>query len=135
MIWLYLLPVLTALLCIILAFWPVKREKVVNPEYTEGRIVGHRTQTVTRYRNETQAFAPIVQYLVNDREITAAAREYVPEWQYTYRTGERVRICYNLKQPDLFQICRGSSTWRRGALLTAGIGILLAYGVLWVQYF
>ncbi len=135
MIWLYLLPVLTALICIILAFLPVKRERVSHPDYTYGVIIGHRTQMVNRYRSETMTFSPIVRYTVNDREITAAARKYVPEWQYEYRVGDRVRICYNTQQPDLFQLCQKSSTWRKGVLLTVGIGTLLAYGVLWVQYF
>ena len=134
MIWLYLLPVLVALICIVLAFLPVKREKVSHPGYTDGVIIGHRTQMVTSHRTETKAFAPVVQYTVQGREITAAARNYVPEWKYTYRVGDKVRICYHTKQPDLFQLCPKNSTWRKGILLTVGIGTLLAYGVLMVQY-
>lgn len=131
---LYLLPVLAALLCIVLAFFPVRHENVHHPGYADGVIIGCRTQTVTSHRTETKAFAPVVQYTVQDREITAAARDYVPEWQYAYRVGDKVRICYSTQQPDLFRICRKSGAWRRGILLTAGIGTLLAYGVLMVQY-
>lgn len=135
MMLLKLLPVLISLFCIAAALIPVRRGKIAHPCYTEGLIVGHRTQMVYKYRNETMAFAPVVRYMAQDKEITAVSRYYVPEWQYGHRTGERVKICYNAQQPDLFRICRDGGEWRRGVLLTIGIGTLLAYGILWIQYY
>ena len=130
---LMLMPVLIALGCIAAALLPVGH-KVPHPCYTEGIVVAHRSQRIYRHRNETEAFAPVVRYTTPNGEITAASRSYVPEWQYRHRTGDKVKICYNAQQPDLFRICGDGSAWRRGVLLTVGIGTLLAYGVLWIQY-
>ncbi len=128
-----LLPVLIGLLCIIAAFVPGRRNRVAHPCDTWGIVVGCRTQPVYQHRGEAQAFAPVVRYTTDKGEITAVSRHYVPEWQYGYRTGDRVKIRYDTQQPDVFCIC-GSGRWRRGMLMTVGIGTILAYGVLWVQY-
>lgn len=128
------IPVLIGIGCIIAAFIPVRKGRISHPVYTIGTVVGKRTQTVWRNRSETQTFAPVVRYETPGGEITAASRNYLPEWQYERRTGDRVRICYDRTQPDLFCLCDESSTWRRTALLTFGIGVIAAYAVLWLQY-
>lgn len=130
-----LLPVLIALACIAAAFVPVRRSRISHPCYTKGIVVAHRTQRMYKHRSETEAFAPVVRYNTPKGEITAASRVYVPEWQYRHKIGDQVQICYHAQQPDIFQICRDGGEWRRGVLLTLGIGTLLAYGVLWIQYY
>lgn len=134
-LFLEILPVLIGLVCIVLAFVPVRRGRVSHPCYTEGTITGHRSQRVYRHNNEAELFAPVVRFTTPKGEITAASRTYVPEWQFGYRTGDKVKICYNAQQPDLFIICSENNAWRRGVLLTIGLGTILAYGVLWLQYF
>lgn len=133
MIWILLMPVLIALGCIAAALIPTGHN-VPHPCYTEGIVVAHKSQKIYRNHSETEAIAPVVCYQTPDGEITATSRSYVPEWQYRHRIGDRVKICYNAQQPDIFRICGDGSPWRKGILLTVGIGTLLAYGVLWVQY-
>lgn len=129
------LPVLIGLVCIVLAFVPVRRGRIPHPCYTEGIIAGRRSQRMYRHHNEAELFAPVVRYSTPQGEITAVSRTYLPEWQYGFRTGDTVKICYHAQQPDVFIICSDSSGWRRGVLLTIGLGTILAYGVLWLQYF
>ena len=128
------LPVLIGIGCIAAAFVPVRRGRVSHPVVTTGVVVGSRTQTVWKNRSETQALAPVIRYETPGGEITAASRYYVPEWQYSHRTGDRVRICYDRTQPDLFCLCDDGGAWRKTALLTFGIGSITAYAVLWLQY-
>lgn len=130
-----ILPVLIGLVCIVLAFVPVRRSRVSHPCYTEGTIIGHRTQRMYRHHSGAELYAPVVRFTTPKGEITAASRTYLPEWQYGFRTGDKVKICYHAQQPDVFAICSESNAWRRSILLTAGIGTILAYGVLWLQYF
>ena len=131
---LLLIPVLAAVICIIAAFVPVRKGKIAHPVCTTGVVVGSRSQKVWKNRSETMSYAPIVRYETEAGEITAASRYYLPEWQYSRRTGDRVRICYDRTQPDVFCLCDESSYWRKTALLTFGIGTLAAYAILWVQY-
>lgn len=129
-----LLPVLAAAGCILAAFIPVRKGRISHPVYTVGTVVGKRTQKVYQNRSEAEAYAPVVRYETEQGEITAASRYFLPDWQYHRRLGDRVKLCYDRTQPELFCLCDESSHWRRTALLTFGIGTLLAYGVLWVQY-
>ena len=131
---LLLLPVLLAAGCIGAAFVPTRKGSVAHPVYTVGTVVGKRAQKVWRNRSETEAFAPIVRYETEQGEITAVSRYYLPDWQYHRRTGDRVKLCYDRTQPDVFCLCDESSHWRKTVLLTFGIGTLAAYAVLWVQY-
>ena len=132
---LLLSPVLAAVICIILAFVPVRKGRIAHPVCTTGTVVGSRCQRVYKNRSETDSFAPVVRFRTEQGvEITAASRCYLPEWQYRRRTGDRVKICYDRTQPDVFCLCDESSEWRKIALLTFGIGTLAAYAVLWVQY-
>ena len=128
-----LLPVAVGLLCIAAAFLP-GRDPIRHPVYTEGEIVGQASQTVWQQHAKTDALAPVVRFSTPQGEITATARRFVPEWQYRFHRGERVKICYDAKQPDMFRVC-GGVPLRRYLLLTAGIGTLIAYGVLWEQFF
>lgn len=134
MIFIELLPVMIGLVCIAAAFFPVRSGKVAHPCYTEGTVVAYRSQRMYRHHSETEALAPVVRYTTPDGEITAVSRHYVPEWQYRHQSGDRVKVCYNAQQPDVFRICGDGGEWRKGVLLTVGIGTLLSYGVLWIQY-
>ena len=129
-----LIPVLLAAGCILAAFVPVRKGRVSHPVFTEGVVVGSRSQKAWRNRSETESLAPVVRYETERGEITAASRYYLPDWQYHRRIGDRVKICYDRTQPDVFILCDESSHWRKTVLLTIGIGTLIAYGVLWVQY-
>lgn len=131
---LLLIPVLAAVICIIAAFVPVRKGNIAHPVCTTGIVVGSRSQKVYQHRSETMSYAPIVRYETEQGEITAASRYYLPEWQYSRRTGDRVRICYDRTQPDVFCLCDESSHWKKAVLLTFGIGTLAAYAILWVQY-
>lgn len=131
---LLLLPVLAAVGCIIAAFIPVRKGRIAHPVCTMGTVVGKRTQRVYRNHSETEAYAPVVRYETTQGEIVSASRYYLPDWQYHRRTGDRVKVCYDRTQPDLFCLCDESSHWRKITLLTFGIGTLVAYAVLWVQY-
>ena len=134
MIWLIrLAPAVIALVCIVLAFVPVRRGKVAHPVPVKGTVVGSRTQKIYRNGSEVSAFAPVVRYETPSGEITAASRDYLPEWQYTHHPGDEVSLLYDREQPDLFVLQGSGGEWRRTALLTAGIGTLIAGAVLWVQ--
>ena len=132
--WILWLPVLIAAGCIAAALIPVREGNIAHPAYTVGTVVGNRSQKVWKNRSETESFAPVVRYETEKGEITAASRYYLPEWQYRRRIGDTVKICYDRTQPDVFCLCDESSTWRKTALLTFGIGTLAAYGILWGQY-
>ena len=135
MIWLIrLAPAVIAVICVILAFVPVRRSKVAHPVNVTGTIVGSRIQKIYRNGNELQALAPVVRYETASGEITAASRDYLPEWQYGYHSGDTVELTYDKEQPDVFVLRSSGSDWRRAAFLTAGVGTLIAAGVLWVQY-
>ena len=135
MIWLIrLAPAAIALICIVLAFVPVRRGKVAHPVTVRGTVTGSRIQKIYRSGNELQALAPVVRYETERGEITAASRDYLPEWQYRYHIGDAVEVVYDKMQPDLFVLNGGGNVWRRTALLTAGIGTLIAGAVLWLQY-
>lgn len=127
-------PLLLAGGCILAAFIPVRKGHIAHPVYTMGTVVGTQSQRVWHHRSETESCAPIVRYETPQGEITAASRYYLPDWQYHRRTGDRVRICYDRQQPDLFCLCDESSHWRKAVLLTFGIGTIAAYGILWGQY-
>ncbi|MEE5992075.1 MAG: DUF3592 domain-containing protein [Oscillospiraceae bacterium] len=127
-------PILIALLCIGLAFLPEHHKSIRNPVYTDGIIVRKNVQRIQKRQTETEAFAPVCRYKVGEREITATSREYFPEWQYHYLNGQQVKICYDEQNPDLFQICGNKSEWKKGVLLTVGIGTLVAYFILRLQY-
>lgn len=127
-------PIVIALICIGLAYLPEHRKKVKNPVYTDGEIIGKNVQRIQRNKAELEAFAPICRYKAGEREITATSREFRPDWQYSYLNGQRVKICYDKQQPEIFEICGNGSEWRKGVLLTVGIGTLVAYIVLILQY-
>ncbi|MBR3628867.1 MAG: DUF3592 domain-containing protein [Oscillospiraceae bacterium] len=135
MIWLIrLVPAVMALVCIVLAFVPVRRGRIAHPVTAKATVTGSRTQMIHRNGSEVTAYAPVVRYETASGEITAASREYVPEWQYRYHPGDALEIVYDRQQPDLFVLKDTGGVWRRTALLTAGIGTLIAGAVLWLQY-
>lgn len=130
-LFLKLLPVMVSLLCIMLAFLP-ERSGIARPAYAEGVVISSVVQRIWRHHSEIQALAPVVTFTGGGREISAAAKRFVPEWQYTFHTGDKVRICYDREYPERFRVCGGNS-FRRAVLLTLGIGTLAAYGILWVR--
>ena len=127
-----LLPFVLSLFCVVLAFLP-ERGGIARPAYAEGVVISSAVQRIWRHHSEIQALAPVVTFTAGKREISAAARQFVPEWQYAFHTGDRVRICYDRAHPERFRVCGGNS-FRRTVLLTLGIGTLAAYGILWVQF-
>lgn len=131
-IFLKLLPVMVSLLCIVLAFLP-ERSGISRPAHAEGVVISSAVQRVWRHHSEIQALAPVVTFTAGEREISAAAKQFVPEWQYAFHPGDRVRICYDRAHPERFRVC-GGNRFRRAVLLTFGIGTLAAYGILWVQF-
>ncbi len=133
-----LLPVVFSLCCIGAALWLRfdRRCGIRNPEYTKGIIVSKVTQVCYRQHHMVELYAPVVRYMTAQGEQTAPARAFSPEWQYRYQQGEQVEICYDRKQPGIFQICRsGGRTVYSTMLFAVGIATLLAYAVLWVQYY
>ena len=129
------LPVLIGILCIITGWIPERHRNIRNPEFTEGEIAGTVTQKIFQKHSEAFSFAPVVRYQTAQGEQKATARNFVPEWQYHYRTGDRITVCYDKNNPQIFEIHNGSHyAFRKTLCMTAGIGILAAYAVLWIQY-
>lgn len=136
--WIELIPIAAAVLCFAAALWlRVSRSRGIrNPVYTEGVVIGAVTQTHCRNRSMVTTMAPKIRYMTEQGERVATSRHFVPEWQYRYLQGEKIKICYQKENPGLFRICRNTSQdWFQIILLAAGAGILLAYAVLWVQYY
>ncbi|MBQ9695979.1 MAG: DUF3592 domain-containing protein [Oscillospiraceae bacterium] len=129
-----LAPVLIAAVCIVLALLPDGHRGIAHPAYTMGTVVRTATQHVWSHHSETTACAPVIRFEAQGRRYELTSRHFVPEWQYRHRMGDKVRICYNARQPEQFRICRDGGEWRRGALLIAGIGTLAAYAVILWMY-
>ncbi len=137
MLWIELIPVVAALLCFAAALGIHLNQKkgIRHPIYTEATIVGEVTQTHYHNRSEVMVIAPKVRYMTEQGEQLAASRHFMPEWQYRYHRGDKIRICYQRENPGLFRICRtNGEEWCRNGFLVAGVGILLAYAVLRMQY-
>ncbi len=137
MLLLRLTPLLLGALCIAagLLLPLLSRKRIRHPVYTQATVVSSVRQQVYQNRSVIEAIAPVVRYETERGEITVTAKHFLPEWQYRYRNGDSVRICYDRSRPEHFAFCdsTGSRTGRV-LLLTAGIGMMLAYGILWVQY-
>ena len=134
-LFLKLLPVLTGILCIIIGILPERHPNMKNPIFTEGEVIGSMTQKIFQKHSEAFSFAPVVQYHTEQGEQKATARTFTPEWQYHYRTGDKITVCYEKSQPQVFEIHNGSRyEFRKKLCFTAGFGILAAYVILWVQY-
>ncbi len=136
MIWiLEFLPVIAGILCIAAAWIPERHKAIREPVITDGEVVGSASQKVFQKHSEAFLFAPVVRYHTPQGEQKSTARNFVPEWQYAYRIGDVISICYEKSRPDLFEIRNGSRyQFRKTLCLTAGIGILAAYAVLRIQY-
>lgn len=133
-----LLPVLFAFCCFLAAWWQRRSRKggIRHPVYTDAVIVSKVTQTGYRHHSTVEQSAPVVRYMTDVGERTSVYRYYVPEWQYSYRTGETVQICYDRDNPLIFHICREQrNMWISNLLLCTGVGTLLAYAVLLLQYY
>ncbi|MBE6877529.1 MAG: DUF3592 domain-containing protein [Ruminococcus sp.] len=134
-LFLKLLPVLIGISCIIIGWIPECHRTIRNPEFTKGEIVGTVTQKIFQKHSEAFSFAPVVRYHTAQGERESTARNFVPEWQYHYRTGDKIIICYDKSNPQIFEIHNGSRyAFRKTLCMTAGIGILTACAVLWIQY-
>lgn len=130
-----LLPILVAGICILLACLPKQHRNIKQPVIIEGEIISQVTQKIYRNHSEIETIAPVVRYMTEQGEQIATSRQFFPEWQYDWKQGDNIRICYSKLQPDIFQICQDSkSEWKKLILLTIGIGTLIAYAVLWVEY-
>ncbi len=135
--WIEMIPVAAALLCFAaaLGFHCRKNKGIRHPVYTDATVIGEVQQIHYRSRTEVLFLAPQVKYMTEKGEMTATDRHFMPEWQYRYRRGEKIRICYQKENPGLFRICRtAGEEWCRNGFLIAGVGILLAYAVLRMQY-
>lgn len=133
-----ILPVVFAFCCIAGALYLrfSRRCGIRNPKYTQATVVSRIKQVSYRHGSAVEQYAPVMRYMTEQGEQTAPARSFVPDWQFRYREGEQVEICYDEKHPGIFQICRSSGREVRSMLLFAvGITTLLAYAVLWVQYY
>lgn len=129
-----LFPFLVGLSCVILAFVP-RHSGLKQPVFTDGEVVSHVTQKIYRNHSETEMFAPVVKYNTEQGEHTAVSQHFVPEWQYAWKRGDQIRICYSRVSPDQFRICQdGKAQWRRIVLCTIGIGTILAEIMLLLQY-
>ena len=130
-----LFPVLIGVIGIIIAWIPERDKRVKTPVLAEGEIIGHVTQKMFRKHSEIISYAPVVRYETEQGEVTATAGVFVPEWQYRYRAGDKITICYEKTNPQIFGIRKGSRfEIRKLVCMTVGIGILTAYAVLWIQY-
>lgn len=130
-----ILPVLIALLCFIIGSVPQRIRSIHSPVFTDAEIVGSVSQKVFQKHSESLSFAPVVRYPAELGEITATSRIFVPEWQYHYRPGDHVRICYEKSNPGIFCILNDSRfRFRKLLCFTVGISILIAYGILSIQY-
>jgi len=134
-LFLKILPVIIGILCIIIAWIPDQDRRIRNPVFTDAEIIGSVMQKRYQKQNETIVYAPVVRYQTGQGEQTATAGYFVPEWQYRYHKGDKIQICYEKSQPDIFTIRNGSRYEIRKILcLTTGISILTAYAVLYLQY-
>ncbi len=132
-----LLPILFAIGCTIAALWlrRSRRSGIRCPVYTEAVVVSKVTQMGYRHHSMVEQSAPVVRYQTEHGEQMAAYRKFMPEWQYSYRIGETVQICYEKENPNHFLICRNDSHVRfSNLLLCIAVGTILAYAVLWLQY-
>lgn len=132
-----ILPLAVSAFCILIAVLPqpFRKRKLCQPVYADAVVIRAACQKIYRNRGEIRAEAPVLSFATPDGTRIVTDHHFVPEWQYRYHNGETVRICYDAGNYKNFYICRDrSSDWRRASLLTAGIGILAAYGVLWIQY-
>ncbi|MDE5769706.1 MAG: DUF3592 domain-containing protein [Oscillospiraceae bacterium] len=130
-----LIPVLIGLLCVILAFLPERHPGMKQLVFTDGEVISRVTQKIYRHHSEIEMFAPVVKYDTEHGERIVTSQHFVPEWQYPWKRGDKIRICYSKINPDRFRICQDSKTqWRRMMLCTFGIGTILAEIVLLLQY-
>ena len=127
-----LLPLAAAAVCIVLAFLPLHRA-IRRPVKTEAVVVRRAEQRIWRSGSEIVAYAPVIRYRTRTGERTVTLRRFVPEWQYRYRTGEQIKVCYSAeREEDVCILEQGG--WRQGVLLTLGIGTAIAWIVLHVMY-
>ena len=130
-----MIPVIIGIVCIIIAWIPEYDRKIRHPVLTEAEIIGCVTQKIYQKQMETLSYAPVVRYRTEQGEVTSTAGYFVPEWQYRYHKGDKIQICYEKSQPQIFSIRNGSRyEIHRIVCLTAGTGILTACAVLWMQY-
>lgn len=126
-------PVVIGILCIIIA-WIPERKKLKSPVFAEAEIIDSVTQKMFRKHSETLFYAPVIRYQTEQGIVTATDRTFVPEWQYRYQKGDKIKICYEKLNPQIFWIQNDSRSELRKILgMTLGIGILTAYAVLWMQ--
>ncbi len=131
------LPVIFAAVCILTGlFLPrLTRRRIRRPVYTKAEVVSCVTQQVYKKRTPVTLQAPVLRFGTSRGEVTAPSADFLPEWQYRYTKGQTVTICYEEARPAHFVICaQPGGDVRRILLLTAGVGTLLAYAVLWLQY-
>ncbi|MBE6849639.1 MAG: DUF3592 domain-containing protein [Ruminococcus sp.] len=133
-----LFPVLFAAVCILAALWlrRKRRDGIRHPVYAQAVVISTVRQMEIHHNAAVERIAPVMQYRTEQGEITATYHKYLPEWQYSLQKGECVPICYEREKPTQFCICREQkSIWASNFLLVTAFGTLLAYAVLWLQYY
>lgn len=129
-------PVVLAVLCILTALLPTPHLRIRRRRYTMARVTGCAVQQVHRRGSGTmRAMAPRLQFRTDAGEVQAVSRQFLPEWQYSYRTGEEIRICYDAGNPALCEPAQHRHSLRRPVCLSLGIGTLAAYAALLLQYY
>lgn len=138
MVFIQLLPVLVSL-CLAAAAILLRctnKRGIKHPVYTDAIVVSKVTQMGYHNHSTVELSAPVVRYRTEQGERTAIYRRYVPDWQYRYRNGETIRICYEKNNHGKFQICHDQGNrWKSDLLFSVAGMILVAYVVLWIQYY
>ncbi len=137
MFWIEMIPIAASLLCFAAAavVHASKSRGVRHPVYTEATVVDTVRQVQYRNRTEIERFAPRIRYMTEQGEQTVTSQHYMPEWQYRYQKGDIINICYQKDNPGRFQICRTvHQELCRNLFLIVGVGIIVAYAVLRLQY-
>ncbi|MBQ8928689.1 MAG: hypothetical protein IJ055_10520 [Oscillospiraceae bacterium] len=129
-------PVIVSVLCIVLGLVPELHPQIRHRRYVRARVTGSAVQRVHRRGSgEMRALAPRLRFETDEGPVDAVSRRFLPEWQYSYRTGEEIRICYDARNPSLCEPVRHRHSLRRPVCLCVGIGTLIAYTALAVQYY
>lgn len=138
MLFIMLLPILISLCLTAVAILLrcSSKKGIRQPVYTDAVVISKVTQMGYHNHSTVELSAPVVRYRTQQGERTATYRRYVPEWQYRYKTGDTIRICYEKENSANFRICHDpSNQWKSDLLLCVAGAIFLAYVVLGIQYY
>ena len=138
MLFIRLLPVLVSL-CLAVAAILLRcsrKRGIRHPIFTDATVVSKVTQMGYHNHSTVELSAPVLRYHTEQGEKTATYRKYVPDWQYRYKIGDTIRICYEKENNGKFQICHEQSDrWKSDLIFCVAGTILVAYAVLLIQYY